>query len=675
MSDRWHAFAQDERVQQGLKQAEQAFMEPGLRERLAREQSAAAAGGTKVFRIGNSLRVLTEGLAFLAVAQRMGAQIDLAAWDRVRETFLPVLLAMPRVVVQNQDRTPPWNADLWTADIGMALAITLHHAVESFDDQTAGALRAFVLERCLRPILADWLDPQTRLHSLDSMGHNWWSVVVGGAGVMAAVLDRPAELQVITAGLREWFRFAGNELSHKRPNFGAEGDFVEGFAYGEYVLLNVCVFTHVYPTFRIVPDGLTEQQLRGLARWLGRAFVRDGDHDASLRFGDIGLAKYKPRCEVWHTIAHLAGDDELLAKAHRLKPSPHFATELLMWRPAPTRFERRVIAPIERFDTSGLAFLTRDDQTVAVRAGEAWNHNHMDAGSFILHEQETIWIDDCGTCTYSRPEYVPHYTSPAAHNVAYAPDLAPPTGVVMREGTGVPAHFVYSAADDAVSVVCAETGTLSGGALKRSYRWFIQLQGGRLVVWDDLAGYRPVRWVSLLHTMAEVDAASDATLTLRKNSRSLVLHPFADPPAARSIEPMAMGESRDPSAGDPRDQIGRCIAFTCEPADRARFGLATGSSLERVTWSRLPNDGGWQCEMQAGTMQWHIWFNPRADGRVMHENCTARWGEFETDAYALIACRTPERRTVHLVHGSFLRSADTTLASALIRVPLAYVNA
>ena len=37
----------------------------------------------------------------------------------------------------------------------------------------------------VEPLAGDWLDPAKRIHALDSMGHNWWMVCVGAAGLGA----------------------------------------------------------------------------------------------------------------------------------------------------------------------------------------------------------------------------------------------------------------------------------------------------------------------------------------------------------------------------------------------------------------------------------------------------------------------------------------------------------
>lgn len=55
--------------------ARSAFLEPGLHDRLHQEQISSLQGGTKVFRIGNSLRGLSHHLAMLAFGNSLGVSI------------------------------------------------------------------------------------------------------------------------------------------------------------------------------------------------------------------------------------------------------------------------------------------------------------------------------------------------------------------------------------------------------------------------------------------------------------------------------------------------------------------------------------------------------------------------------------------------------------------------
>ena len=347
--------------------ASASIMEHGLIERLHQENAAAEKGGNSVFRIGNSLRELSADMATLAVAAAGGAAVSQRVWEIIGKDLLPFIVAQPQINFQGRNNQPPWNADLWTADIGLNLSLTTTYAPQTALDLSP--IKKFIAQKCVRPILADWLDDATRIHSLDSMGHNWWSVIVSGAGAMAALLGDDVLAARIAAELSEWAHYPGNVFSRKQPNFGPEGDYIEGFGYAEYGLQNVFIFSHLYPSLKVVPNLITAEQARGLARWLRRSIlpVEGGFH--SLRFGNIPLSR-TVRPEVWHSLAVLAGDEQLLWAAHQARPTPKTATELLLWKQPPNEPPTRPSEPLAIFPTSGVAFLERGTQFVAIRSGE-----------------------------------------------------------------------------------------------------------------------------------------------------------------------------------------------------------------------------------------------------------------------------------------------------------------
>jgi len=498
------------------------------------------------------------------------------------------------------------------------------------------------------------------------MGHNWWAVIVGGAGAMAALLSDDALAARIAAVLSEWAHYPGNVFSRKQPNFGPEGDYIEGFGYAEYGLQNVFIFSHLYPSLKVVPNLLTAEQARGLARWLRRSIlpVKDGFH--SLRFGNIPLSR-TVRPEVWHSLAELAGDEELLWAAHQARPTPKIATELLLWKQPPNDRPARPSEPLAIFSTSGVAFLERGTQFVAIRSGEFWNHNHLDAGTFVFQDGDVTWIDDAGTCTYSRSELADYYITPRAHNVAYCPELVPPIRRAQYEGLSSPGRFVQSAHTADLSVVCADTNILCGHALLRSYRWFMQLGDEALIVWDDLAAHQEQRFVRSIHSMHAMEEVASNEIMLRADGKSCRVFCFCDRESQSSIAPALMGEIPDKFG---QDVIGHEFAQHSAPATRTKFGMAIGTQLLQATWATLERDGGWLCELQTTTSRWRIWFNPLADGRINHQNSIARWNTFTTDGYALAIRERAGQVSSFAVNASFVRDGETVLHSTLARVPL-----
>lgn len=661
-------------LQQRLDVAVTAFREAGLGARLDTELAhARETGGAKRMRIGNSLRTFCEHLAILAFAHDQGLAVPADVWGVVDKTLRPALLGLPELAFQGLNQNPAWHADLWTADIAVNLACALH--VASPLDREAASWRSLIERKCIAPIFAEWLDADTRRHSLDSMGHNWWSVIVSGAGVACALLGREADAARVAAGLVEWFHFPGNAFSRKLPNFGPQGDYLESFHYGEYALSAVMLFARAYPRFHLVPECLAPAQVQGLAGWLQRSFVRTSSGWAVQRFGDINPAHgpRTARMEVWHSLARLTGDTAFLAHAHELKPVPETLPEFLLWEPLPPATKPAPARDgLALYPVAGMAFETRGDLSLAIRAGEFWNHNHLDAGTFLLAQAGTVWVDDAGTCGYGNPDYLDFFVAPEAHNVAYAPALVPPLRHAFREALAAPARVVRTAETEAVTACCVDTGILSGGALSRSYRWFFRLGRAGIVVWDDLSAYRPETFVSQFATPCAVEAAAGLDTWLTADGQRCAAHFFSDVAAQRQITPVMRG--RDPNvpparALPPRTNV---ACWTTAPVERVKFGLALGTGFTDVRWSGFAETGGWHCDFTADGSAWRLWFNPAADGRNTHFPAGAVCGDYETDAYALLLPRSGDG-PVHAFEASFVRARGQALFSRLARQALAMI--
>jgi hypothetical protein len=646
-----------------------AFGQKDLTRRLREEEQSAVAGGGKRQRYGNSLRQLSDELALLVLAHSRGVIVPAETWDSAIRGFLPLVYGIDELNFQGRNATPPWKSDLLTADIAVSLACSIQWS--SPLNAEADKLAATIRTKCVQPIFADWIDDATRIHSLDTMGHNWWSVIVSGAGIACALLGDEKKATLIAEKLGQWFHFGGNEFSRKRPNFGTTGDFVEGFHYAEYALSGVCLFAQVWPQFRITPDGLSESQAQGLVEWLRSSYVHTTEGWEVLRFSDTNPL-HSPRMEVWHSLARITGNRGFLSLAHELKPVPARLPEFFLWEPHATEtVQRTEREPLRIYSNSGLAFDQGPRLSVTVRAGEFWNHNHFDAGTFIYCQDDVIWVDDAGTCGYGHADYLDYFITPEAHNVAYAPALRPPIKPAFREGLPVTARYLVAAREDGLNVLCADTGILSGGALSRSYRWIFRFGEAGVLIWDDFSAYQPQVFVSLLNTLCRVEQEhKPEEIRLWKNEAHCKVSFFSDSPADITLAPVRRGE--DPT--NPKLSLTEnrtCLTWRTKAIDRAKLGCAIGTRFQTVRWSGAYESGGWQCGLTTHDARWQVWFNPAMDGRNTHFPCTSRWGEFVTDAYALIVREGENGRTVFAVESSFVRQSERVIFAKLARVSLA----
>jgi hypothetical protein len=682
-TEKWLATQGREVLAERVREVCRTLSKEGLLDRLQLEREAGKKGGSKLFRIGNSLRVLNEELMILVLAHQLEIPIPNEIW-RIAQQIVQFTLGFDELVFGAQHNNPPWKSDLWTADIGLSLAFTAHWNSPLKCDRSAVA--RFLQEKCCDPIRADWTQPETRIHSLDTMGHNWWSVIVGGAAITEALLGNKTEATRLAALLDEWFQYPGNTAWRKQPNFGKEGDYLESFAYGEYALFRPLELAFLLPDCQVIPRWISREQCCGLTEWYSHAFLRGKDGRwQPQRFGDIPLT-YQIRSEVWHPLARLADNAAFLHLAHELKPRPFNVFEFLMWTPesadslhsSPPKNASQ--SPRRIFPVSGLAFLGNEKLSVTVRAGEFWNHNHLDAGSFILQQNGVIWADDAGTCKYSAPEYTHYYSSPHAHNVAYVPELAPANNPRMQvEGLPVTGRFLQHNRTNQLEVLQVDTLPLSGGALARSLRWFFVLEGEAVVIWDDLESHQPQRFESLFHTARslEKNAATEQEAVLDESGELCRLKFFADSPAELSVQSAILGDVCEPDAfnhGEPIGSLeGHCLHWrTTSPVLRQKLGLLTGGSFSNASWHNSEN--GWELSLQIGNALWSLWINRYADGHVMHRNSINAWRGFETDAYALFARLSDGKETLYGLQTSFVRKDGRVLHSSLQRTGLQEID-
>ena len=82
-------------------------------------------------------------------------------------------------------RDPPWHSELNTARFCYGYGVgydCIHDFLSTSERET---IADAMVRLGILPTLNDWILPEQRIHALDSMGHNWWSVCVAQAGLAA----------------------------------------------------------------------------------------------------------------------------------------------------------------------------------------------------------------------------------------------------------------------------------------------------------------------------------------------------------------------------------------------------------------------------------------------------------------------------------------------------------
>ncbi|MHB9031884.1 MAG: heparinase II/III domain-containing protein [Anaerolineae bacterium] len=666
----WEEFC--DRIQGLLAQPFKA-VEAELAELRAR---AAEFGGAKIFRQGNYVRSLSLQTLDLACFHILTG--DASARQRAVEL---VGLICSEKCWTYQGLMNGWDSDLWTADIGRNLALVLDMLAPQPNESWAESLRAALWEKSFLPLYHDWIDLFSHIHALDTMGHNWWGVCVGGAGVVRLVLGdtRPefaVQREQITSALLEWLNYRGNVLQNKLGSFGPDGDPTESFNYCDYGLSNLCVYETGLR--RLSGDERLHQHphLRGLARYYLGALLQDKDGARLPIFGDAHARRGHPYVALY--LASAMQDGRMLSYYLHFHAAPASPLEFLFYPEdlSPTACDNLPLVMV--LDNSGLAVLRdgwgAEATQFAMKTGEVWNHNHRDTGTWTLTAGGYEWVVDSGTCTYSHPIYHEYYTTPQAHNV------------VLWNGRGVSSESLYTGAKfrgcyptyleaPGYRYLLADCTGPYADIYSRFYRHLLWLDDRLLFMADDLCAHGEGQFDWLLHFKGQ-PALEGNTLQLSQDNAHLAIHLLHPQALSHHLEPGYLPEVHDEATGEgysPPAQYWRASAS--DPAKRQKFVsvvVLPGADPATVRIERCGDGNMLGARMGLPGITHEVYCNELADGRVMHQNAHARWNEIATDGFLCSISTGPanELQRASLHNGSYLRYRGQLLFSSALKCDL-----
>lgn len=139
------------------------------------------------------------------------------------------------------DRTPPWNFGLQDADKTVHMAIGFDCIYDALSEQERKIIAQGLVRLGILPGLNDWIMSDQRIHTLDTMGHNWWSscVFMPGIASLAVMNEEPRArewLEKISEAAQEWTDYSGSALQDKIKTFDAGGGFYESMNYAVFAL-------------------------------------------------------------------------------------------------------------------------------------------------------------------------------------------------------------------------------------------------------------------------------------------------------------------------------------------------------------------------------------------------------------------------------------------------------
>ena len=615
--------------------------------------------------------------------------------DKIREVLGNTAKVKSWADAEMMARTPSWRSELQMAHRAFQLALAYDAVYADMSPAERSEVARGLYRLAVEPLLGDWINEPTRIHSLNSMGHNWWTSCVGmgallGLAISNEVPEAAAGAEAAVEALPEWFDFAGDVIQRKPRTFDRDGGMYESINYASFgiteALLLRMAWLNSHPGSKL--EDIPQMEL--IAPFFCHvAYPRTGMLH-SINFGDSHknvtgegsmLLAYAMGAENPDVLWYLS---QLEPGQHREGFPLHFPMGFL-YTPRDKKAPATPDLPQSHLWTDFGWATMRDswepDATMlAVKSGATWNHSHADANSLILFHKGVDIIKDAGNCSYGKPEYRKYFFQSEAHNVVRFDGEGQPT-FQQYHGTMLPGSVSGLVDGGNIKYVLADgTGPMSH-ALNRNFRHFLWIDDVIYVV-DDLGSHKPGHFEWLWHPGGEVKKKG-FDMHVTNGESSVAIRPLYPAPLAPSNYVHDYPENLywEVCEGPKEDLSGNEEYWSFhmpQTADRVK-GVTAIMLKDSPDQKELPvierREGkDWiGLRVTSKGRVTDLYINQLADGRLMHMNSWIEADGWTTDAYMFAVCypegSDPARAgEIFIGHGSSLRRGDDVRFASLSKL-------
>ena len=615
--------------------------------------------------------------------------------DKIREVLGKTAKVKSWADAEIMARTPSWRSELQMAHRAFQLALAYDAVYADMSPAERSEVARGLYRLAVEPLLGDWINEPTRIHSLNSMGHNWWTSCVGmgallGLAISNEVPEAAAGAEAAVEALPEWFDFAGDVIQRKPRTFDRDGGMYESINYASFgiteALLLRMAWLNSHPGAKL--EDIPQMEL--IAPFFCHvAYPRTGMLH-SINFGD---SHKNVTGEGSMLLAYAMGAEnpDVLWYRSQLEPGQHregFPLHFPMgflYTPRDKKAPATPDLPQSHLWTDFGWATMRDswepDATMlAVKSGATWNHSHADANSLILFHKGVDIIKDAGNCSYGKPEYRKYFFQSEAHNVVRFDGEGQPT-FQQYHGTMLPGSVSGLVDGGNIKYVLADgTGPMSH-ALNRNFRHFLWIDDVIYVV-DDLGSHKPGHFEWLWHPGGEVKKKG-FDLHVTNGESSVAIRPLYPAPLAPSNYVHDYPENLywEVCEGPKEDLSGNEEYWSFhmpQTADRVK-GVTAIMLKDSPDQKELPvierREGkDWiGLRVTSKGRVTDLYINQLADGRLMHMNSWIEADGWTTDAYMFAVCYPEgsdpsQAREVFIGHGSSLRRGDDVRFASLSKL-------
>lgn len=597
-------------------------------------------------------------------------------------------------------RKPAWRADLGLSHKCHISALAFDGIYNILSEAEKKEIAEGLYKNGVVPSLGDWFLEPTRIHSLNSMGHNWWTSCAGMGALLALSIANEVPMAAEAAAkfheqLPEWFSFAGDVLQNKPKSFDANGGMYESINYANFgtseALLFILAWQNSHPSERplVIPE------LENTPDFFMYCSYLENEELKSVNFGDshseitaenvmmllMALGK-KDENMLWYLKQTENGNNR--EGLYRNTP-----IGLLYYPDTNNAPQEPKLKESQLFADFGWATMRnswkRDASFLAVKSGHTWNHSHADANSFLVYHKGENLITDGGHCWYPNPAYREYFFQSQAHNV------------VLFNGEGQPTNQQYegSMLDGSLSnlldagnikyILANATGPYSNNFIRnfRSFLWIDNV----IYVLDDLKTYKSGQFEWLWHFKGDV-TKNGLDLNVKLNEAAASVRPiypeYLTPSNFVHDYPtfMRFEQKKAPS----EDLKGETPYYSVKyPIESNKIKGLTAIVLKETENEVMPKIEKIQGKDWIGIRVYNkgkitdLIINQLADGSLMHSNSWIYAEGWETDAY-MFAVSYPEGSSpenaseIVMAYGSALRRNGVSYFGSLSKLFIVQKN-
>ncbi len=615
--------------------------------------------------------------------------------DKLKEILLDVIKSKTWGSSEMLARRPAWHADLGVAHKSYLSAIAYDAVYNDLSTTEKKRIAEGLYRLGVEPSLGDWLLEPTRIHSLNSMGHNWWTSCVCMGGILALSLQNELEdakegAQAVYDYLPEWFLFAGDVLQQKAKTFDEAGGMYESLNYANFGIQEALQFwvawKNMYPSASL-PD---VPQLKDLSSFFAYVSYPRTGILYNINFGD---SHKNVAAESSLMLLYALGiqDKNMLWYISQVESGQHrdgyFLNRPMGFLYTPSLKSAPEVPDLKQsqlFANFGWATMRnswkKDATMLAVKSGHTWNHSHADANSFILFHKGVDIIKDAGNCWYPNPAYRNYFFQSQAHNVVLFNGQGQ-SREQQYHGSTLRGYLHHLLDGGNVKYVLANgTGPVSDH-FSRNFRHFLWMDNVVYII-DDLKTHESGEFEWLWHPGGEWKKRG-ADVTITSGESSVVVRP---------LYPRLLALS-DFVHDYPDDLYWEEITAPTEDLKATETyyslhlpgkfnqikGLTAVILKDSITQKDLP-----VMERREGK-DWiglrivykgkvtDLYINQLADGRLMHSNSWIEADGWTTDAYMFAVTYaegtdSAETKDIFMAYGSALRRNDVSYFASMSKL-------